>query len=83
MRLSDNTLCKLQKILRANMLLGAVVTIVSTYMIITGTYENIQQREAQESLIGLIALSGVFYTFVFWLACVFRKQFFQQPDLTA
>lgn len=82
MRLSDNTLSKLQKLLRANMLLGLIVTIVSTYMMITGTYDNIQQRETQEFMLGAIALAGIFYTFVFWLSCVFRKQFFQEPDIT-
>jgi len=83
MRLSDNTLSKLKKVLRINMLLGVLVTIVSTYLMITGTYDNIQQREAQEMLLSIIALSGIFYTFVLWLTCVFRKQFFQEPDVTA
>ena len=80
MRLSDSLLRQLQKVLRVNMLLGLIVTVASTYMIITGTYDNIQQRESQELLLSVIALAGLFYTFVFWLACVFRKQFFQQPN---
>ncbi len=80
MFLSDSKLDKLQKVLRANMLLGLVVTIVTTYMVITGTYENIQQRESQETMLSVIALGGLFYTFMFWIACVFRKQFFQDTD---
>lgn len=79
MRLSDNMLRKLQKALRINMLLGLGITVISTYMIITGTYDNIQERQTQETILGVIALAGLFYTFVSWLACVFRKQFFQEP----
>ncbi len=82
MNLSDGILDKLQKALRFNMLLGLVVTVVSTYMVITGTYDNIQQRETQETILSALALFGLFYTFVFWIACVFRKQFFQDtPDV--
>ena len=80
MRLSDSTLNKLQKALRANMFLGLIITVASTYMVITGTYDNIQQRETQELLLSILALGGLFYTFVFWIACVFRKQFFQQDE---
>lgn len=80
MRLSDSSLNKLQKALRANMLIGLIFTVVSTYMVITGTYDNIQQRETQELLLSILALGGLFYTFVFWIACVFRKQLFQHDE---
>lgn len=77
MRLSDTTIRKLQKALRINMLMGLAITVIATYLIITNTYPNIQARQSQETVLSIIALSGLFYTFVSWLACVFRKQFFQ------
>lgn len=83
MNLSDTLLRKLQHALRFNMLLGLTVTVVSTYMIITGQYDNIQSRQAEETLLSWIAILGLMYTFGFWIACVFRKQFFKNtPDQT-
>jgi len=80
MNLSDTLLRKLQRALRFNMLLGLAVTVISTYLIITGTYDNIEARQSQETLLSLIALTGLVYTFGFWIACVFRKQFFKDPS---
>jgi len=77
MNLSDTVLRKLQRVLRVNMLLGLTVTIVSTYMIITGTYDNIASRQAGETMLSWIAIIGLMYTFGFWIACVFRNQFFK------
>ena len=78
MNLSDTLLRKLQRVLRFNMLLGLTVTVVSTYLIITGQYDSIQARQSEEMILSLVALFGLMYTFVFWIACVFRKQFFKE-----
>ena len=77
MNLSDAVLQKLQRVLRVNMLLGLTVTIVSTYMIITGTYDNIESRQAGETMLSWVAIIGLMYTFGFWITCVFRNQFFK------
>lgn len=76
MNLSDTLLCKLQRILRLNMLLGLAVTLIATYLIITGSYDSIQARQSEETLLSWVAIIGLLYTFGFWIACVFRKQFF-------
>jgi len=78
MNLSEALLHKLQRALRFNMLLGLTVTVISTYMIITGTYDSIQARQAQETLLSWVAIIGLMYTFGFWIACVFRNQFFKK-----
>jgi len=78
MNLSDTLLRKLQRALRFNMLLGLTVTVIATYMIITGQYDSIQSRQSEETLLSWVALIGLMYTFSFWIACVFRKQFFKE-----
>lgn len=77
MNLSDPVIQKLQKVLRLNMFLGLLVTVISTYLIITGNYDSIQSRQNEETLLSWAALIGLFYTFVFWILCVFRNQFFK------
>ena len=77
MNLSETLLRKLQRALRFNMLLGLTITVISTYMIITGTYDSIQSRQTEETLLSWIAIIGLMYTFGFWIACVFRNQFFK------
>jgi len=78
MNLSETLLRKLQRALRFNMLLGLTVTVISTYMIITGTYDSIQSRQTEETLLSWVAIIGLMYTFGFWIACVFRNQFFKK-----
>ena len=77
MKMSDKMLRTLQRALRFNMFLGLTVTVVATYMIVTGTYDSIQSRTSEETLLSWIAIIGLLYTFGFWIACVFRRQFFQ------
>jgi len=80
MNLSDTMLRKLQRALRLNMLLGLSVTVISTYMIITGQYDSIQSRQTEETLLSWIAIIGLMYTFGFWISCVFRNQFFKNDS---
>jgi len=50
---------------------------IATYMIITGSYNDIEARRSTEAILGWTAIAGVVYTVSFWFACMFRKQFFQ------
>lgn len=72
--MSDET--RLQRIFRVNMLIGFVVAAVTVYFILTGHYDNLQQRLGAESLLNKIAIGGILYTVGFWYLCVFRKQIF-------
>ena len=78
--MSDTMLQKFKHIFRINMFIGLIVTIVATYMIITGSYEGLQSRETTESILGWTAIAGILYTVSFWFACLFREQFFQSPS---
>ena len=75
--MSDTMLQKFKRIFRINMLIGLIITVIATYMIITGTYEGLEARRSTEAILGWTAIAGVVYTVGFWFACIFRKQFFQ------
>jgi len=78
--MSDTMLQKFKRIFRINMLIGLIITVVATYMIITGTYDGIESRRSTETILSWTAIAGVIYTVGFWFACMFRKQFFQRSS---
>lgn len=66
----------LKRTFRFNMIVGLLITAIATYFIITGHYDNIQAREAAETLMGWIAVGGLLYVAAFWYMCLFREQLF-------
>ena len=72
--MSDET--RLQRIFRVNMLIGFLVAVATVYFILTGHYDNLQQRMGAESLLNKVAIGGILYAVGFWYLCVFRKQIF-------
>jgi len=78
--MSDSMLQKFKRIFRINMLIGLTITMIATYMIITGSYSDIETRSSTEAILGWTAIAGVLYTVSFWFACMFRKQFFQNSS---
>jgi len=70
----------LRKIFRANMFIGLSVALFAIYLIVTGTYENIQAREAAESSLNWMGIGGMLYLVGFWYMCVFKHHiFFKNP----
>lgn len=72
----DNTLRGHQRIFRINMLIGVLIAATAIFLIITGQYESIQARQASETLLGWVGISGMLYSVGFWFACLFRQQLF-------
>ena len=72
----DNQLKSHQRVFRLNMLIGFLITAVASFLIITGTYDSIQTRQASEALLGWVAIAGILYSVSFWFACLFRQQLF-------
>ena len=69
---------KLKRIFRLNMAIGFLVTAVSVYLILTGHYDNLQQRIGAEAMMNKVAVGGLLYVAGFWYMCVFRKQIFSK-----
>lgn len=78
--MSETMLQNFKRIFRINMLIGLIITVVATYMIITGSYDGIEARRSTETILSWTAIAGVIYTVGFWFACMFRKQFFQRSS---
>lgn len=76
----DNELKSHQRVFRINMVIGFIVAVVATFLVITGTYDNIQARQATEAFLGWTAIAGVLYSVGFWFACMFRQQLFLKPN---
>ena len=70
----------LKKIFRINMLIGMMVVAGSVYFILTGHYDNLEQRLGAEALMNKIAIGGLLYLVGFWYMCVFRKQIFSKDN---
>ena len=68
----------LKKIFRVNMLIGMMVVAGSVYFILTGHYDNLQQRLGAEAVMNKVAVGGLLYVVGFWYMCVFRKQMFSK-----
>jgi len=45
---------------------GVIVFTVACYLMITGTYENLADRQKTESLLNIIGLGSLFYAAVAW-----------------
>lgn len=67
---------RLRRIFRINMLFGFIVAAVSVYLILTGHYDNLQQRVMAEAVMNKVAIGGLLYVVAFWYMCVFRKSLF-------
>ena len=73
-------LSMLRKIFRINMIIGLGIAMIATYLMITGSYENIQARQATETTLSLIGVGGVLYLIGFWYMCVFKHHIFFKTD---
>ncbi len=70
----------LKKLFRVNMLLGMLVVAGSVYFMLTGHYDNLQQRLDAEAVMNKVAIGGLLYVVGFWYMCVFRKQIFSKNN---
>jgi hypothetical protein len=71
----------LRKIFRINMIIGLGIAMVATYLMITGTYENIQARQATETILSWVGVAGILYLVGFWYMCVFKHHLFFKTDI--
>ena len=67
---------KLKRTFRLNMLAGFIAACIAIYMIVTGSYDSIQAREATETTMGWLAAGSLLYLAAFWYMCLFRHQIF-------
>ncbi len=71
---TDNALRR-RRLLRYNILAALLVLVVSVYMIITGEYSTLQERQSADAIYNILAVGSILYMVVVWISCVMTKPF--------
>ena len=74
---TDNALRR-RRLLRFNILAALLVLMVSVYMIITGEYSSLQERQSADAIYNILAVGSILYMAVVWVSCVMTKPFWLQ-----
>jgi hypothetical protein len=64
-----------RRLLRFNILAALLVLMVSVYMIITGEYSSLQERQSADAIYNILAVGSLLYMAVVWVSCVMTKPF--------
>ena len=73
--LSKNSALRRRRFLRLNILGALIVLIVSVFMIITGDYSSLQERQSADAIYNILAIGSIIYMVVIWISCVMTKPF--------
>lgn len=73
--LSKNNALQRRRFLRLNILGALIVLIVSAFMIITGEYSSLQERQSADAIYNILAIGSIIYMAVIWISCVMTKPF--------
>ncbi len=80
--LNENKALRIRRILRLNILTAFIVLIVAIYMIITGEYASLQERQSADSFYNILVTGSILYMALVWISCVMSKPFWfpKKPD---
>ncbi|MCW8987615.1 MAG: hypothetical protein OQK75_08085, partial [Gammaproteobacteria bacterium] len=73
--LNENKALRRQRVLRLNILAALVVLIVSAYMVITGEYSSLQERQSADQIYNILIIGSIIYMAAVWISCVMTKPF--------
>jgi len=65
------------RILRLNILLGLIVLITTFFMMMTGEYSTLAERNEADQMYNLIMIGSILYMAAVWFGCVFTKPFWK------
>ena len=54
-------------LVRANIVIGLVLSVIGIIAIMFGSYDNLAARQTSESLLNALAVGGLVYAAVFWM----------------
>jgi len=66
---------RVRRLLRMNILLAFVVFAFSVYLILTGEYNTLQERNSTELIYNVMAIGSLVYMAVVWISCMMSKPF--------
>ena len=80
--LNKNSALRRRRILRFNILAALIVLIASLFMIITGEYASLQERQSADAIYNILVIGSVLYMAAVWISCVMTKPFWfpKKPD---
>ena len=73
--LNENSALRRRRFLRFNILGALIVLIVSAFMIITGEYSSLQERQSADAIYNILAIGSIIYMAAVWISCVMTKPF--------
>ena len=73
--LNENKALRRRRFLRLNILAALIVLAISLFMIITGEYATLQERQSADSIYNILAIGSILYMAVVWMSCVMTKPF--------
>ena len=73
--LSEDKALMRRRLLRSNVALGLIVVVVAFAANITGSYSNLAELKAADSMYNNIALAGLFYAAGSLMFCIISKPF--------
>ena len=78
-KLSSDTLFT-KGFLRINIAIGLTITVIALYLIFTGEYPSMKEREAREIILNRFAVGGLIYMGLVWSACQLSKPFMKRKS---
>jgi hypothetical protein len=73
--LSENKALRRRRVLRLNILAALFIFIVSAYMVVTGDYASLQERQSADQIYNTLMIGSLIYMAAVWVSCVMTKPF--------
>lgn len=73
--LNENKALRRQRVLRLNILAALLVLIASTFMVVTGEYSTLQERQSADQIYNILMIGSILYMAAVWVSCVMTKPF--------
>lgn len=73
--LNENKALRRRRFLRLNILAALIVLIASAYMVITGEYSTLQERQSADQIYNILMIGSILYMAAVWISCVMTKPF--------
>ena len=73
--LSENKALRRRSFLRMNILIALFVFIASAFMVVTGEYSSLQERQSADQLYNILMIGSIVYMAAVWVSCVMTKPF--------
>ncbi|MDH5392484.1 MAG: hypothetical protein OEY11_04765 [Gammaproteobacteria bacterium] len=78
--LSEKATMLRTRILRFNILLGLIVLMTAFFLMMTGEYSTLAERQQADRAYNYIMIGSLLYMATVWFGCVFTKPFWKSKS---